>query len=69
MIKKNSVNKLFDIKNQNIILTGSSGMLGTQFSHFMSEAGANVILVDINEKKNKNLEKILGRTIPWNLNL
>jgi len=59
MNKKNSVNKLFDITNQNIILTGSSGMLGTQFSHFLSEAGANVILVDIDEKKNKNLEKVL----------
>jgi NAD(P)-dependent dehydrogenase (short-subunit alcohol dehydrogenase family) len=59
MIKKTPLEKLFDLKNQNIILTGSSGILGTHFSHFLSSLGANVILIDINETKNKNLEKTL----------
>ncbi len=55
----NSIFKLFDLKNRNIIITGSAGRLGSQFATILSDAGANVILVDVNEKKNKQLEKKL----------
>ena len=57
----NFILKLFDLKNQNIIITGSAGRLGSQFATTLSEAGANVILVDINKKKNYQLEKKLQR--------
>jgi NAD(P)-dependent dehydrogenase (short-subunit alcohol dehydrogenase family) len=57
----NSILKLFDLKNQNIIITGSAGRLGSQFATTLSENGANVILVDINEKKNLILEKKLKK--------
>jgi len=50
---------MFDIRSKNIVLTGSAGFLGTQFSHILSNAGANVILIDIENKKNKKLEKEL----------
>ena len=51
--------KLFDISNKNIILTGSAGLLGSHYAELLCSNGANVILVDINEKENKKLEKTL----------
>ena len=58
---KNSLNKIFDLTNRNIVVTGSAGLLGSQYAHILSEAGANVILVDVNFKKNKKLEQTLVR--------
>jgi NAD(P)-dependent dehydrogenase (short-subunit alcohol dehydrogenase family) len=49
--------KLFDIDNKNIILTGSAGLLGSHYADFLSSNGANMILIDINEKQNTKLEK------------
>ena len=61
MMKQNKISKLFDLTGRNIILTGSAGLLGSQYAYTLSEAGANVILVDLNEKENKKLEKKLIR--------
>jgi len=61
MSKKESIEKMFSLKNKTIILTGSSGLLGTQFAHTLSLGGANVILVDIDSKKNRKLESELLR--------
>jgi NAD(P)-dependent dehydrogenase (short-subunit alcohol dehydrogenase family) len=55
-MNKNS-RKLFDIDGKNIILTGSAGMLGSHYANFLSSHGANIILVDINEKQNQKLAK------------
>ena len=60
-MKKTEISKIFDIKNKTIIITGSAGRLGTEFSHTLSSAGANVILLDINSEKNKKLEIILSK--------
>ena len=54
-------NKLMDIKKKTIVLTGSAGFLGPQYADFLSDAGANVILVDIDHTKNKKLEQKLAR--------
>ena len=51
--------KIFELDNKVIVLTGSAGRLGTNFSHILSEAGSNVILIDINDENNKKLEKTL----------
>ena len=40
--------KLFDLSERVIILTGAAGLLGTEYAHGLSQAGANVILADIN---------------------
>ena len=40
-----------------IILTGSAGRLGSNFAEILADAGANLVLIDINEKANKKLEK------------
>lgn len=53
----NATKKIFDIKNKNIVLTGASGTLGTEYSNFLSSAGANLILIDLNKKNNLQLEK------------
>ena len=60
-MKESSIPKLFDLTDKVIVLTGSAGRLGTNFSHILSEAGANVILVDVDEKKNNILEKKLRK--------
>ena len=51
---------MFDIRGKVIVLTGSAGLLGTQYANILSSAGANVILIDINFDRNKNLEKNLA---------
>ena len=52
--------KLFDLTGRNIIITGSSGTLGSQYADALSQVGANVILIDINNKNN-NLDKTLRK--------
>ena len=59
-MKKNTLNS-FKMEKKTVILTGSAGRIGEQFSHALSSAGANVILVDIEEQKNQKLEKNLKK--------
>ncbi|WP_220462851.1 SDR family oxidoreductase [Nitrosopumilus sp. b2] len=59
--KKNPVTSIFNLKNKTVVLTGSSGRLGTQYADILSAAGANVILADIESKKNKKLENNLKK--------
>jgi NAD(P)-dependent dehydrogenase (short-subunit alcohol dehydrogenase family) len=37
-----------DLKDRNILITGASGNLGTEYAKFLSYLGANLILTDIN---------------------
>jgi len=57
----NFINKLFSLQNRTVILTGSAGRLGSRFAHVLSEAGANVVLVDIQEEKNKKMEEQIAK--------
>lgn len=43
-----NVKKLFDISDRVVIITGASGLLGSQYAEGLSQAGANVVLADIN---------------------
>ena len=52
----NNSQKIFGIKGKTIVLTGSAGKVGSRFAHILSNAGANVILVDKDDIKNKKLE-------------
>ena len=70
-MKQKPLEKIFNIKNKNILLTGSAGRIGEHFAHVLSQNGANVILVDIDAKKNKKLEttlKNLYNTTPLSIN-
>jgi len=63
---------ILNLDGKTAILTGSAGRIGHQFSHALSAAGANVILVDIEEQKNKKLEKELKKkyyTKPFSLTI
>ena len=59
MNKKNIIYDLFQLENKTVVLTGSSGRLGSQYAHILSASGANVVLVDKEIKKNKKLEQEL----------
>ena len=50
-----NVKKTFDMSNKVVIITGASGLLGSQYAEGLSQAGANVVLADINYKGCKQL--------------
>ena len=60
-MKRNLSQKLFDLSGKSIILTGSAGRLGTNFAQILSDAGADLILVDIDQKNNEKLEKSISK--------
>ena len=60
-MKSKDFPKLFELTNRKIILTGSAGLLGTEYAHILSQAGADVLLVDINTKLNEKLKKTLEK--------
>jgi len=49
--------ELFSVRNKNIILTGSSGLLGSAYSRALLERGANMALIDINTDISRNIKK------------
>jgi len=49
--------QLFSVDNKNIIVTGSSGLLGNAYSRALIERGANVALIDINTRPSENIKK------------
>ena len=49
---------MFNLKNKTIIITGGAGLLGAAFSKICAEYDANLVIVDINEKKGN---KLVGR--------
>ena len=59
MISKNIKNSLFDLENKNIVITGSAGLLGSQYAQTLREYGANLILIDLDEKNNNKLKNKL----------
>ena len=59
-MKFKEVNKLFDLSGKVIVLTGSAGLLGSQYADILSDAGAKLILVDKNSKQNNKLKQKLN---------
>lgn len=56
-----SISTKFSLKDKTAVITGSAGRLGSEFAHTLCDAGANVVLVDIDAKKNKKLEELLNK--------
>ena len=52
---KNIIDK-FRLDDKVVVLTGSAGRIGQRFAHVLSDAGAHVVLVDIEEKSNRKLK-------------
>lgn len=65
-MKKKSSLDLFDLTGKVIVLTGSAGRLGTNFAHILSDAGSDVILVDIDDKKNNQLTNTISEQYDTN---
>ena len=61
-----SSKNLFDLKDQVVLLIGASGLLGKQYSESLSEAGANVVLADLNFSECKKLESALRKKFDVN---
>ena len=59
MKDKKIISKLFDLKGRNIVITGASGLLGSQYANILSSAGANIILLDVDTIKNEKLKSTL----------
>ncbi len=60
-MKKKSSLELFNLTDKVIVLTGSAGRLGTNFAHILSDAGSNVVLVDIDDKNNNQLANSISK--------
>ena len=56
-MKIEKTRKLFDLKDRVVVLTGSAGLLGSQYTKILSDAGAILVLVDTDSKKNNELLK------------
>ena len=51
--------KNFSLKNKNIVITGAGGIIGQKLSQALLDTGANIALIDINEKALINLKNNL----------
>lgn len=51
--------ELFSLKNKTAIVTGALGLIGKEHCKALSEAGANVVVADVNEASCSNFAKTL----------
>jgi len=56
-----SLEKMFDLKEKVAIITGGVGLLGNEYAEALSEAGAHVVIVDLDEKKCKEKAEALSK--------
>ena len=55
------MNDIFNLSRHVIVLTGASGLLGNEYAHGLSQAGANLVLADLDYEKCKKLSKHLNK--------
>ena len=65
-MKFDRVNKIFNLKNRVIVITGSAGLLGSQYAQILSDAGADLVLVDTNVEKNRKLKNGIKKKFQTN---
>ncbi|KAF5435594.1 NAD(P)-dependent dehydrogenase, short-chain alcohol dehydrogenase family, partial [Candidatus Methanophagaceae archaeon] len=52
---------MFDLKNKTVIITGGAGLIGSTFSRDCARCNANVVVVDIDEKRGHKLVEQIKR--------
>lgn len=55
----NGIQELFDLAGRVAVVTGGAGFLGQQFSEALTEAGASVVVADINQKDASDFAAVL----------
>jgi NAD(P)-dependent dehydrogenase (short-subunit alcohol dehydrogenase family) len=55
------MNDIFNLSGHVIVLTGASGLLGTEYAHGLCQAGANLVLADLDYEKCKKISKHLNK--------
>ncbi len=61
-MEKSRANKeLFDLKGKVAIITGGAGILGEQHAEALAEAGANIVLADVNKEKAEKLAQRVAK--------
>lgn len=53
--------KMFDLTERVAVVTGGAGLLGRQFCHTLAEAGAQVVVVDINQEAAESLAEDINQ--------
>lgn len=61
-----SLQSLFDIKDNTVVITGGAGYLGSTLSETMAEAGSNVIIIDSDKNKTDELVKNITQKFSGN---
>ena len=61
-----NIKKFFDLTDKVIILTGAAGNLGIQYAEGLSQAGANVVLCDVNYLGCQKIEKQIKKKYDTN---
>jgi len=56
-----NANKLFDLTEKTVVITGAAGNLGSQYAEGLSQVGANVILADLDYVKCAQIAKKLKK--------
>jgi NAD(P)-dependent dehydrogenase (short-subunit alcohol dehydrogenase family) len=60
-LKMNGIQELFDLTGRVAIVTGGAGFLGQQFSEALLEAGASVVVADIDQQLATDCAEMLAR--------